>query len=359
MSDLDTLGRRYARRVHLALAEVELPPVDSLERRLDRARGTGWSRGVWVAVVAAAAVIALATPVILLTTRNGASTEEPVTTTPAVTGSTIQGLDEVPESCPVTVPGVDAFTPAEATPDDPPSVYDVVWFGTPDLWTIVNQKGEVWRDLPRGANGTLTERTFWWSENYSADNPGEITLTAEQIGGAGLRYENSRRAGAGFSPFMTQPTHESVTVMGLALPDPGCWRVTASYKGATLSYVVWVEDGEQLEYETYIDGGNVWIVSDCPNTDQVLAGHPDGLPYAGEIQTREEIESWYGTGDNHRVIRRNGEAWDRDADGVVYTVWVEDFMIEVTLEDASQCPAMPTMNNGVPVIYRLPDQPEG
>ena len=70
-------------------------------------------------------------------------------------------------------------------------------------------------------------------------------------------------------------------------------------------------------------------------------------------RTREEIEAWYGTGGNSVVVPRNGEAWDRAADGSVLILRVEDFMIEVTLDDASQCPSMPSMNNGVPIIYRI------
>ena len=76
-------------------------------------------------------------------------------------------------------------------------------------------------------------------------------------------------------------------------------------------------------------------------------------PSAITVITREEIEAWYGTGENSAVVPRNGEAWDRAADGSVVILEVEDFMIEVTLDDASQCPSMPSMNNGVPIIYRI------
>lgn len=264
--------------------------------------------------------------------------------------STLAG---VPASCPVTVSGKNAFTPASEAPEDPPEVYEDVWFGTPDLWTLINPSGEVWSDLPKDADGTLTERTFWWSENFSVDDPGEISVTAEHLSGTAGQFDANQTAGAGFDPFMTQPTHESVTVVGLDFLESGCWRLTAEYKGASLSYVVWVGDGEQVAYETYSEDGNVWIVSDCPNTDQALRGFPDGLPFAGEIQTREEIEAWLGTDGSSRVVPRNGEAWDRNPDGSVFTVEVEDFMIEVTIDDVSQCPGAPVVNNGVPVIYRI------
>jgi outer membrane protein assembly factor BamB len=180
-----------------------------------------------------AAVAVVGFVVIALVWPPGETPDGPVVS-PTVAG--------VPASCPVTVPEEAAFTPASDAPDDPPEVYDDVWFGTPDLWTLVDPGGEVWSDLPRGADGSLGERTFWWSANYSADDPGEFTVTAEHLSGTAPRFEASQTGGNGFDPFMTQPTHESVTVVGIELPDTGCWRLTAEYKEATLSYVVWVSD---------------------------------------------------------------------------------------------------------------------
>lgn len=339
---LEDLGKNAGRYAASVGRQAVRPAFGHLlVRRRHRNLISAWS-------LAGATVVGIAV-VVLTWPTSGIS--DPSATPPPLAG--------VPESCPVTVPGENAFTPEGEAPEDPPAVYEDVWFGTPDLWTLVSPEGEVWSDLPRDADGTLTERTFWWSANYSADDPGEIRVTAEQLGGSGLTFEASETAGSGFDPFMTQPTHESVTVVGLDLPNTGCWRLTATYKGATLSYVIWVVGGQGVDYQTYSEGGNVWIVSDCPNTNQVLRGNPDGLPFAGEIQTREEIEAWLGTGGDSRVIQRNGEAWDRNPDGTVFTVDVQDFMIEVSLDDVSQCPGAPVMNNGVPVIYRIEGNSEG
>jgi len=180
-----------------------------------------------------AAVTVVGFVVIALVLPPGEDSDGPVVS-PTVAG--------VPASCPVTVPGEAAFTPASEAPDDPPEVYDDVWFGTPDLWTLIDPAGEVWSDLPRGADGSLGERTFWWSTNYSADDPDEFTVTAEHLSGTAPRFEASQTGGTGFNPFMTQPTHESVTVVGIELGESGCWRLTAEYKGSSLSYVVWVGD---------------------------------------------------------------------------------------------------------------------
>lgn len=154
------------------------------------------------------------------------------------TGDTTPGvLEDVPESCPVTVPGIIAFDQLSEAPEGPPSVYDEVWYGTPQLWTLINPEGEV--NSKRWLDG---DRTFWWSENYSPEEPGEITVTAEQLNGSAPTVEVREPAGSGFSPFMLMPTYESVTMIGIALPEPGCWELTAGYKGSTLSYVIWTDD---------------------------------------------------------------------------------------------------------------------
>jgi hypothetical protein len=94
-------------------------------------------------------------------------------------------------------------------------------------------------------------------------------------------------------------------------------------------------------------------VSDCPNTDQLLSGNADGLPHISSTQDRKAIEDWSGDGGNSAVVPRNGEVWERMSDGTVVVTQVEDFMIEVTIHDASMCPSMPASNNGVPVVYRI------
>lgn len=139
-------------------------------------------------------------------------------------------LEGVPEWCPVTVPGYDAFTPFAEMPEGPPPVYDEVWYGSPQLWTKLASQGEKWS----GSN-----RTFWWSDAYSPQDPGRITVTARQLGEAAPIVEASEVAGTGFSPFMLMPTHESVTLLSIEIPEPGCWEVTGEYEGTTLSYVIW------------------------------------------------------------------------------------------------------------------------
>lgn len=145
---------------------------------------------------------------------------------------------DIPDSCPITVPGDNAFTPASEAPEELPSVYDSYWYGTPDLWTKIDQSGEVWRDLPVGPDGSLTQKWLWWSDHLSSKESTEITITADRLDGLATTVEVRGPGGASSSP--TSPSFGTFMVTGFELPERGCWRVTAHYKRASLSFVVWV-----------------------------------------------------------------------------------------------------------------------
>jgi len=166
-----------------------------------------------------------------------AQTSERLISTNLVDVTAPSGLADVPKSCPVTVPGDDAFTPTSKAPDDSPSVYEVVWYGTPELWTMIDRRGEI--NSKRWLQG---DTTFWWSEDYSSGEPAVVTVTAEHLNGSAETVKDGAAAGSGFNPFMLAPTHESVTLVGVELPEPGCWELTAEFEGASLSYVIWVSD---------------------------------------------------------------------------------------------------------------------
>lgn len=157
----------------------------------------------------------------------------PTTTSAGTTPAALTGRD----SCPVTEPGNSPFTPPSEAPEGPPELYDAVWYGTPELWTTVYNDGQVWTDLPVGPDGGLTQKTFWWAKGYVFDEEPapDIAVTAEQIDGdAPVVQAGSPGTNA------TNPDLGSFMIVGLEIPQEGCWRVTARYRDATLSYVVWV-----------------------------------------------------------------------------------------------------------------------
>lgn len=143
---------------------------------------------------------------------------------------------DAPNSCPINVPGDDAFVPASEAPEELPSVYGSVWYGTPDLWTKIDEKGEVWRDLPVGEDGSLMQKWLWWSDHLSSKDSAEITITADHLHGTAPIVRVSGPGGASTSP--SSPSFGTFMVTSFELPERGCWEITAHYRGASLSYVV-------------------------------------------------------------------------------------------------------------------------
>lgn len=201
--------------------------------RRDRIRRT-----LFAGVATASAVVALGFGVLMLWPEPGsvAPAAAPETTTTEPVATTLAGGRD---ACAVTEPGDTSFTPSSETPEGPPEMYDAVWFGTPRLWTMVNHGGQVWSGLPIGENGILTQKTFWWAEGYVFDEEPapDITVTAEQLDGSAPTV---RAGGPGTNG--THPDLGSFMLVGLEIPEEGCWEITAEYRDATLSYVVWVGD---------------------------------------------------------------------------------------------------------------------
>lgn len=123
--------------------------------------------------------------------------------------------------------------------------------------------------------------------------------------------------------------------------------------------------GFNPDYQTYSDDfGRTWYLTACPNADVLLMGGvaaADGLPMIGQTweDRVEALVSDFGDGfaatygGSIAAVVRNGEVWDRDADGNVVVGRVADYMVEITLSDGAPCPSAPLSWNGVPVAYVL------
>ncbi len=127
-----------------------------------------------------------------------------------------------PSGCPVTAISSPQFEPGPdhpSTPDDPA----LVWFGTAALWTVLPAAGEY---VPR--------KSVWWSEDFAggeAEPMPELSVLYERL--------NSHAAPVAFpAPGTNAFTVEDGAFMinGIDPVTPGCWRVTAEYRDATLSY---------------------------------------------------------------------------------------------------------------------------
>lgn len=135
---------------------------------------------------------------------------------------------EVPASCPVTIPGTDGFVPSVDAPDPLPDLYDAVWYGTPQLWTMINPNGAI--DDHTWLAG---DKTFWWSKDFDEVEP-DITITGRHLSGSAPTVTFGGPGTNGY-----HPTLGHFMLVGVQLPEPGCWELTAEYKGASLSYVLW------------------------------------------------------------------------------------------------------------------------
>lgn len=183
----------------------------------------------WSAAVAAIAVIVIGAMVLWPDDERALN---PVATGLSAPTTTPSGIG----ACPLTVPGDDSFTPAAETPQMSSPDPRAVWFGTPRLWTSLHPEGEIWSGLPVAADGSFTQKTFWWSEDIVSitDPVPDITFTAERLD-ASEEPVVARRVTSGGNP-----EQGVFAIAGFQIPDVGCWRITAEYGDSTVSYVAWV-----------------------------------------------------------------------------------------------------------------------
>lgn len=238
----ESLGRDLARLFDLGAPQVTLEELH--QQALPAPSGSRPMRSLVTTVAVFTVVVAGGLVVGLLAQPSGP--EQDVIPTPDPAGSlptsvvetaSTTSVEDTRGSCPVTAPGDSAFHPPSQDPDGPPDFVNTVWYGTPELWTFVNSEGQEWYDLPLAADGTLTQKTFWWSERFSIGDPSlpDITVSLQRVNASVAAADVTDRPTTG-----SNPNIGSFMLVGLNIPEPGCWEVTAVYKGASLSYVVWV-----------------------------------------------------------------------------------------------------------------------
>src|SRR5437868_6856559 len=79
--------------------------------------------------------------------------------------------------CAVTKPQP-AFRPPARYPATP-APKSQAWYGSARLWTALDVDGEMWRGLPGAPDGTLTQKTFWWSESFSVATEEQPAISVE------------------------------------------------------------------------------------------------------------------------------------------------------------------------------------
>ena len=124
-------------------------------------------------------------------------------------------------------PGDDGSATAFAPPapySESPSIPEGVWYGNADLWTVPETDGAY---QPR--------KSVWWSAAFVG---GDAEPMPE------FKVTHQRPDEEGVPPIVESPGTNAYPVKDgwfmIAGIDPqtaGCWRVTAEYRGASLSYV--------------------------------------------------------------------------------------------------------------------------
>jgi hypothetical protein len=142
---------------------------------------------------------------------------------------------EAGEACPVTAPPQPGFAAPAPWGQEPPA--PLVWFSDEDIWTTLSPDGERGTTNDRGR---YELRQFWLSDNFvpRAEDPPKIELLIRRLDG----LEVVRIPAPGSSG--TRPVDEywEFMIAGASLPTLGCWKIAASYKGTTLSYITLVQD---------------------------------------------------------------------------------------------------------------------
>jgi hypothetical protein len=136
-------------------------------------------------------------------------------------------------SCPTTRPPDPPFAPPAPYPDTPPPLYgDKFWYGTDRLWTWLDADG-TW-PMPGAPGGVQSDKSFWWREGYDwqTETTPPLQVTARRLDAAAPPVSVSA-ATNGFRDDIG-----AFMLLGLELPDEGCWELTGHYAGRTLSFVV-------------------------------------------------------------------------------------------------------------------------
>lgn len=175
----------------------------------------------------------VATALIATACASDAATTEAIPNKTSAPRAIAVDSTDSPNACPLTIPPVPGFVPPAPHPSEAPPLYQAVWYGTSELWTMLDPEGGVWGGLPKGVDGTLGEKTFWWSDDYSvATEP--LTITGRRLDRSGS-FE-AKAGGPGPGGF--REDIGSFILVGIEIPSAGCWELTAQYRDAELTYVI-------------------------------------------------------------------------------------------------------------------------
>lgn len=126
--------------------------------------------------------------------------------------------------CPITVGQPGTKPPAAvADPSTLPVPWVDIWYGNDAIW-IRLPIGGVLPAMPDPGQSTISTKFPWWRVL-----PGQLTASGVGLDGGGQFSADVRTPGE-YGPTGFVPS-------GLTFDHPGCWRITGSLQGRSLSFV--------------------------------------------------------------------------------------------------------------------------
>lgn len=133
------------------------------------------------------------------------------------------------DSCPVTTPSNPSFVPPVPYRMNAPQ--GAFWYGANDLWALLPVEG-VWH-LARQDNGGYFNKLFLWQEGYDwrKEPHPDIIVVLRRLDG-NTPPITSR---GGTNAFLD---HSWAMLTGVLFPMEGCWEITSSHDGHSLTFVL-------------------------------------------------------------------------------------------------------------------------
>lgn len=160
-------------------------------------------------------------------------TDKPEPATPMQTAASKAEAAVPPSDCPVTKLGGMTFEAPQPYSSEAPWK-GFFWHGSRDLWTALRTDG-VWAGLPDNPEG-FTQKIFWWSDKFVLKDENEPALV---VSGRRLDAEAPPLKFYGATNAFAGDIGEAM-LTGVDFPTLGCWEVTGRYKGAELTFMVWI-----------------------------------------------------------------------------------------------------------------------
>ena len=149
-----------------------------------------------------------------------------------ILSSAVQASSQDTASCPVTATPQRPFSVPAPYPAEAP--YSGFWHGNERFWTLLQPDG-TWARLPRNEAG-YRQKVFWWYPGFDQrEARPDLKVFGRRLDGPESFVHPRPATGACHADF------GGCTILtGIDLPSTGCWELTGTYRGQSVTFVVLV-----------------------------------------------------------------------------------------------------------------------